>query len=390
MPSFLHTLLDSPGPSGFETAPARLWRKEAESFADDVHGDVHGNSYASLFAGEEGSRVAGRKSRLKSRGVTGRGTGASETRDLRPATSIMFAGHIDEIGLMVVHIDDNGFLTFDGIGGWDTQVFVGQRVTILGRKGPVAGVIGKKAIHLMDKDDRDKVSKTEDLWIDIGARKKAEAEKLVRVGDAGVLTSKVEELPNGRIVSRALDNRVGAYVVLEALRLLANGKSRATRRPPLVNVTAVATTQEEISYTGGGARTSATTLDATVAIAVDVTHATDYPGIEKRKHGDFRLGGGPVLSRGSAVNPAVFDLLVAAAEREKIPYTVEAAPRATHTDADNIFTAHRGVATGLVSVPLRYMHSPNEMVAVEDLERAARLLAAFAQSVGPETSWVPR
>jgi endoglucanase len=296
----------------------------------------------------------------------------------------MFAGHVDEIGVMIVHIDDDGFLTFDTIGGWDSQVFVGQRITLLGRNGPVPGVIGKKAIHLMEKDDREKVSKTDDLWIDIGARKRAEAEKLVRVGDAGVITSQVQELPNGRLVSRALDNRVGAYVVLEALRKLAGGRG-ALR----ADVTAVATTQEEIGYTGGGARTSATALEATVAIAVDVTHATDYPGIEKRKHGDFRLGGGPVISRGSAVNAAVFDLLVEAAEREKIPYTVEAAPRATHTDADNIFTAHRGVATGLVSVPLRYMHSPNEMVAVEDLDRAARLLAAFARKVGPETSFVP-
>jgi endoglucanase len=378
MHAFLHTLLDSPGPSGFETAPARLWRKEAGSFADEVRGDVHGNSYASLLAGKERAR-------------SGRAAGrAPTTNDQRPATpTIMFAGHIDEIGLMVVHVDDDGFLTFDAIGGWDSQVFVGQRVTILGRKGPVPGVIGKKAIHLMDKEDRDKVSKADDLWIDIGARKRAEAEKLVRVGDAGVLTSRVEELPNGRIVSRALDNRVGAYVVLEALRLLAQGKSRAARHSPPVTVTAVATTQEEIGYTGGGARTSATELGATVAIAVDVTHATDYPGVEKRKHGDFRLGGGPVLSRGSAVNPVVFEMLVAAAEREKIPYAVEAAPRSTNTDADNIFTAHRGVATGLVSVPLRYMHSPNEMVALEDLDRAARLLAAFARSVGPGTSFVP-
>ena len=386
---FLRTLLDAPGPSGFETAPAGLWRKEAKSFADDVRADVHGNSYASILADGKKSRVVSRESRGKARRAT-----ALTTHDSRPATpTIMFAGHIDEIGLMVVHIDDDGFLTFDGIGGWDTQVFVGQRVTILGRNGPVPGVIGKKAIHLMDKDDRDKVSKTEDLWIDIGARKKAEAEKLVRVGDAGVLTSRVEELPNGRIVSRALDNRVGAYVVLEALRMLAGkGRVKGARGAgggPAVNVTAVATTQEEIGYTGGGARTSATTLDATVAIAVDVTHATDYPGIEKRKHGDFRLGGGPVISRGSAVNPGVFDLLVEAAEREKIPYAVEAAPRATHTDADNIFTAHRGVATGLVSVPLRYMHSPNEMVALEDLDRAAKLLAAFARRVGPETSFVP-
>jgi endoglucanase len=380
MPSFLHALLDSPGPSGFETAPARLWRKEAGSFADEVRGDIHGNSYATL------------------RGA----------RDTSP--TIMLAGHIDEIGLMVIHIDDDGFLTFDGIGGWDTQVFVGQRVTLLGRAGAVPGVIGKKAIHLMDKDDRDKVSRTQDLWIDIGARKRAEAEKLVRVGDAGVLTARMQELPNGRIVSRALDDRVGAYVVLQALRLLAGareagekrtgegrkgkkgkGTAGSGKRAALeANVTAVATTQEEIGYTGGGARTSATSLDATVAIAVDVTHATDYPGVEKRKHGDFKLGGGPVLSRGSAVNPVVFDMLVEAAEREKIPYTVEAAPRATHTDADNIFTAHRGVATGLVSVPLRYMHSPNEMVSLDDLDRAARLLAAFARQVGRETSFVPR
>ena len=378
---FLRTLLDSPGPSGFETAPARLWRKEAESFAE-VWGDVQGNSYARL-RGTQDSGVRTRATRSK-----GPDSGVPS-----PTPTIMFAGHIDEIGLMVSHIDDDGFLSFGGIGGWDTQVFVGQRVTILGKKGPVAGVIGKKAIHLMDKEDREKVSKTEDLWVDIGAKKKAEAEKLVRVGDAGVLTSKVEELPNGRIVSRALDNRVGAYVVLEAVRQLAGGKrARSGQKAGTslsVDVTAVATTQEEIGYTGGGARTSATELNATAAIAVDVTHATDYPGIEKRKHGDFRLGGGPVLSRGSAVSPVVFEMLVAAAEREKIPYSIEAAPKATNTDADNIFTAHRGVATGLVSVPLRYMHSPNEMVALEDLDRAARLLAAFARSVGPETSFVP-
>lgn len=381
-PLFLHTLLDSPGPSGFETAPARLWRKEAESFAE-VWGDVQGNSYARL----RGTQDSGVRTRTA-------GSKSPKSGVPSPSPTIMFAGHIDEIGLMVVHIDDDGFLTFDAIGGWDSQVFVGQRVTILTRKGPVPGVIGKKAIHLMDKEDRDKVSKTQDLWIDIGAKKKAEAEKLVRVGDAGVLTSRVEELPNGRIVSRALDNRVGAYVVLEALRQLAGGKrvksgSGAGGRPA-VNVTAVATTQEEIGYTGGGARTSATELNATAAIAVDVTHATDYPGVEKRRHGDFRLGGGPVLSRGSAVNPVVFEMLVAAAEREKIPYAIEAAPRATNTDADNIFTAHRGVATALVSVPLRYMHSPNEMVALEDLDRAARLLAAFARSVGRETSFVPK
>jgi endoglucanase len=350
--AFLKSLLDTPGPSGFETAPARVWRAEAQQFADDVSADVGGNSLATLNPGG--------------------------------APRLMFAGHIDEIGLMVVHIDDEGYVHFDPIGGWDTQVFVGQRVLLLGRNGPVAGVIGKRAIHLMEKDDRDKVSKPEDLWIDIGAANRADAESRLRVGDAGVLAATVQELPNGRVVSRSLDNRIGAFVVLEALRLLAGNRPRA-------QVTAVATTQEEIAYTtGGGARTTAVSLDAQAAIVVDVTHATDYPGIEKKRHGDIRLGGGVVLSRGSAVNGAVFDLLVGAAEQEKIPFTIQAAPKYTGTDADAIYTAHRGIATGLVSVPNRYMHSPNEMVALEDLDRAARLLAAFARSVSAETDFVPR
>ena len=350
--AFLKSLLDTPGPSGFEAAPARVWRAEAQRFADDVGADVGGNSLATINRGG--------------------------------APRLMFAGHIDEIGLMVVHIDDEGYVHFDPIGGWDTQVFVGQRVLLLGRGGPVPGVIGKRAIHLVAKDDRDKVSKPEDLWIDIGAANRADAEARLRVGDAGVLAATVQELPNGRVVSRSLDNRIGAFVVLEALRLLAADRPRA-------QVTAVATTQEEIAYTtGGGARTTAVSLDAQAAVVVDVTHATDYPGIEKKRHGDIRLGGGVVLSRGSAVNGAVFDLLVAAAEREQIPFTIQAAPKYTGTDADAIYTAHRGIATGLVSVPNRYMHSPNEMVALEDLERAARLLAAFARSVSAETDFVPR
>ncbi len=348
---FLKALLDTPGPSAFELAPARLWRQEAEGFADEVRADVSGNSFATVNSG------AGRR--------------------------IMFAGHIDEIGLMVTHIDDDGFLSFDPIGGWDHQVFVGQRVTMLGRNGPVTGVIGKKAIHLMNKDDREKVSKAEDLWIDVGAVNKVEAESRLRVGDAGVLAAGMLEFPNGRIVSRSLDNRIGAFVVLEALRLLARERPRAA-------VTAVATTREEIAYTGGGARTSAAGLEPDVAIVVDVTHATDYPGVEKRKHGDFKLGGGPVLSRGAAVSGVVFELLASAAEREQIPYSIEAAARDTHTDAEAIFTAHRGVATGLISVPNRYMHSPNEMVVLEDLDRTAQLLAAFARSVDEGTDFVPR
>jgi putative aminopeptidase FrvX len=350
--AFLKSLLDIPGPSSFEAAPARVWRKEAQSFADEVRADVGGNSYATVNPGG------------------------------RPR--VMLAGHIDEIGVMVTHIDDDGFLSFDTIGGWDHQVFVGQRVRLLGRGGPVAGVVGKKAIHLMDKDDREKVSKVEDLWIDIGAANRAETEGQLRIGDPGVLAAGVLEFPNGRLVSRSIDNRIGAFVVLETVRMLAGSG------PPAATVSAVATTREEIAAGGGGARSSAVALEADVAVVVDVTHATDYPGVDKRRYGDYRLGGGPVLARGASVSEVVFELLAATAESEGIPYTIEAASRDTHTDAEAIFNAHRGVATALVSVPNRYMHSPNEMVTLEDLERTARLLAAFARRLTPDTDFVPR
>jgi putative aminopeptidase FrvX len=351
--AFLKSLLDTPGPSAFEAAPARVWRREADGFADEVRADVSGNSYATL-------NPSGRP-------------------------RVMLAGHIDEIGVMVTHIDDEGYVSFDTIGGWDHQVFVGQRVRLLGRQGTVDGVVGKKAIHIMDKDDREKVSKVEDLWIDVGAANRDEAQRRLRIGDPGVLAAGVMEFPNGRLVSRCIDNRIGAYVVLEAVRLLAAEGPR-----PAAAITAVATTREEIAATGGGARSSATALEPDVAVVVDVTHATDYPGIDKRKHGDYRLGGGPVLSRGASVSEGVFELLAAAAEAEGIPYAIEAASRDTHTDAEAIFNAHRGVATALVSVPNRYMHSPNEMIALEDLDRTARLLAAFVRRLASDADFVPR
>lgn len=348
---FLKRLLDCPGPSAYEAIPARAWREEAAGFADGVHADISGNSFATLNSAA--------------------------------APRVLLAGHIDEIGVMVTHVDEDGYLSFDTIGGWDHQVFVGQRVQLLTRRGVVTGVIGKRAIHLMSKEDREKVSKAEDLWIDVGASSQKDAEALVEVGDAGVLASSVLEFPKGRIVSRSLDNRVGSFVVLEALR-------RLTAERPAAQVIAAVMTREEISYTGGGARAGVAGVDAKVAVIVDVTHATDTPGIEKRKHGDIKLGGGPVLTRGASVNPVVFELLRAAAEAEEIPFRVEAASRDTSTDADNVFNALRGVATGLVSIPLRYMHSPNEMVAFEDLERTARLLAAFARRVTPEMDFIPR
>lgn len=349
---FLKKLLSTPGPSGFELAPARVWREEVARFADDVRADVHGNSIATLNA--------------------------------KGKPRVMFAGHIDEIGIQITHIDDEGFLYFSGIGGWDSQVLVGQRVLLLAKDGLVHGVVGKKAIHQLKKEDLDRVTKVIDLWIDIGAANRAQAAARVRVGDAGVLDTRVEEYPNGRIVSRCLDNRIGAYVAAEALRRL------AAQRPKHAAVFSVASTREEIAWTGSGARTSAVGIEPDVAIVVDVTHATDYPGADKKHAGDHKLGDGVVLSRGSSVSAVVFDLLVECAEQAKIPYTVQAAPRDTGTDADAIYNAMRGIPTGLVSVPNRYMHSPNEMVALEDLDRAADLLAAFARRLEPGVDFIPR
>ncbi|HEX7088946.1 MAG TPA: M42 family metallopeptidase [Longimicrobiales bacterium] len=349
---FLKRLLDTPGPSGFEAGPARVWRAEAEKLADRVEADVSGNSLAVLNEGG--------------------------------APRVMLAGHIDEIGLMVTHVDADGFLYFDGIGGWDPQVVVGQRVRVLTRSGEVPGVVGRKPIHLIKGEEKEKAVKLSDLWIDVGAAgREAALGKGIRVGDPAVLEGPVVELGDGLIVSRSIDNRIGAFVVLEALRLLAKDRPRAA-------VTAVATAQEEIGYSGGGARTSAFRVDPQVALVVDVTFATDSPGMEKKELGEHKLGGGPVLTRGSAANPQVFERLVAVAEREGIAYSIAASPRYTATDADAIYLSRSGVATGIISIPNRYMHSPSEMVSLRDLEQAARLVAAFVKDLDPADDFVAR
>jgi len=349
---FLEKLLDAAGPSGFEVRPARVWREEAGTFADDVRVDVSGNSFATL--NPEG----------------------------RPR--VMLAGHVDEIGLQVTWVDEKGFLYIDEIGGWDPQVLVGQRVTILGRDADVPGVIGKKPIHLIKPEDRTKASRTKDLWVDVGASSREEVAALgLRVGDPMVLAQGVVHLAGDRIASRAIDNRIGAYVVLEAVRLLAEDR-------PSASVTAVATVQEEIGYSGGGARTSAFSLEPEVALAVDVTFSTDVPDVEKKELGEHLVGGGPVLSRGSASHNEVFAALARVAEEEGIAHTIQASPRSTRTDADAIYLTRAGVPTGLISVPNRYMHSPNEVVSLGDLDATARLIAAFVRRLGPDTDFTPR
>ena len=348
--AFLKRLLDTPGPSGFESAPARIWRDEARAFAE-VSNDVAGNSLAVV--------------------------------NPNGAPTIMLAGHIDEIGLIITYIDDDGYCYIAGIGGWDPQVLVGQRIRIMGRSGDVFGVIGKKPIHVIKAEDRKKASQMTDLWIDIGATSRANAEERVSVGDAGVIDSRTIDFPNGRIVSRSIDDRIGAFIVLEGLR-------RYAEQPGAARVVAVATTQEEIAHHGGGARVSATRIGPQMALVVDVTHATDYPTAEKKEQGDHRIGGGPVLTRGSIISPVVFTLLRDAATRLSIPYTVHAAGGESWTDADAIHVAREGIATGLLSIPNRYMHSPNEMVSLEDLDRAATLIAETCRAVTPATDFTTR
>ncbi len=296
------------------------------------------------------------------------------------APRVMLSGHIDEIGLMITHIDDQGLLRFTGVGGWDPQVLVGQRVRIQTGDGEVPGVIGKKAIHVMEADERKKISEIKSLWIDIGAKDGEEAKGMVTVGDVGVLDQDLLELPNGRIASRSLDNRMGALVVLEALRLLSEEEEIAAE------VVAVASVQEEIGLYG--ARGAAFGLDPDVAIAADVTHATDTPGVSKNENGDHALGSGPVIARASVLSPIVTEGLIAAAEEAGITYTLQADSRSTGTDADAIHFSRAGIATGLVSCPNRYMHSPNEIVELEDLENCARLISIYVRELDANTDFV--
>ena len=348
--TFLKKLLDTPGPSGFEAAPAKVWRDFAKKFAK-VSGDVAGNSLAEVNGGGK--------------------------------PTIMLAGHIDEIGVIISYIDDQGYAYIQPIGGWDPQVLIGQRLRFIGRNGEVFGVVGKKPIHLIKQEEREKAAKFTDIWVDLGAKTKKEAEGMVLVGDAGVIDSRTMEFPNGRLVSRSIDDRIGAFVVLEALRRYAN-------KPGHAKVVAVATTQEEIGYRGGGAGVCANCIAPQMAIVVDVTFAIDHPGVEKKEYGDAAIEGGPVLTRGSIISPVVFGMLLKTAETRKIPFSLHAAGRETSTDADAIHIAREGVATGLVSVPNRYMHSPNELVSIQDIDHAAELIAATCRVVTSKTDFTAR
>jgi endoglucanase len=329
LPDTLHSLLTAAGPSGYETAPAAVFAEAGRRFTDDVEIDVMGSVVARV-----------------------KGTTAG-------APFLAVVGHIDEIGLIVTHIDDNGFLRFVGVGGWDPQILVGQRVELITRDGVVLGVCGRKPIHLLRDEDRKKVAELRDLHIDI--------------------CGEPVELRNERVISRSMDNRLGAFIALEAARLVAEVGGAPG------DVAAVGVVQEEITF--AGARTSSFRLEPDVAIVVDVTHETSAPGIEVNELGKHEFGSGPVIERGSILNPVVFELLHETAEREQLAFTVQASARSTGTDADAIHLQRNGIPTGGISVGLRYMHSPVEMVQLGDVHACARLIAAFARSLSAETSF---
>lgn len=347
---FFREYMSTACPTGYEEQATRLWIREASKFADRTWVDMHGNGFA--VVNEGGS------------------------------PRVMLAGHADEIGLQVSYIDKQGYLYFAGLGGWDPQILPGQRVRIATASGEVLGVIGRKPIHLLNDDERKKVVKLDDLWIDIGARDKDEASSLVAIGDSAVLDYGFDELRHGLVVSRGLDDRVGAFTVLEAARL-------AQALGPKSSIFAVATVQEEIGVRG--ATTAAFGLDPKVGIAVDVGFATDTPTLdgEMKRIGEAKMGGGPIVTRGPNINPKLYELLVTTASAQGIPYQASSHPRATGTDARALQVTRAGVATGLVEIPSRYMHSPSEIIHLDDVENAARLIAQTVARIDDDTDLIP-
>lgn len=345
---FLRAILETPSPSGYERPVQDVVRAYVKSFADEVRTDWHGNVIAAV----------------------------NPTGPRR----LMFAGHCDQIGLLVTQVDDNGFIYSQPIGGWDPQQLIGQRMTIWTASGPIPAVIARKAIHLLTEEERKQVVKQQDLWLDIGARNKAEVLEKVRIGDPVTLELGYQEMRNGLANSPGMDNKTGLWVVIEALR-------RAKLRSPRCAVFAVSTVQEEIGLRG--AQTSAFGIDPHLGIAVDVTHATDCPTIDKRQQGEIALGKGPVIFRGPNMNPVVTERLIQLSQAAQRPFQLAAIGRATPNDANVLQITRAGVAVGLVSIPNRYMHSPVEMISLEDIDHAANLLADFAVNLSADDDFTP-
>ncbi len=349
--AFLQEIVNVPSPSGYEERAAEIYRAYTSTFADKITTDVHGNVAAIL------NPDAG--------------------------TKIMLAGHMDEIGFIIHYISDEGLIYFSGIGGHDSVMPVGQRVWIHGKER-VPGVIGRKAIHLLDDDERKKKPELRDLWIDIGASSRAEVEAVIQLGDVATYQNGFQLLMGDRATARGFDNKMGSFVVAEALRIL---KDEGGLNPE-VGVYSVATVQEEIGLRG--ARTSSFSISAQSGLAVDVNHAIDYPGVSKTRHGTLDIGKGPSVMRGANANPIVFKMVTEAAKEDGIPYQVDVTAGGTGTDGNAMQLNQGGMAVGILGVALRYMHSPCELLSLTDVNNCARLMAAYCRRVTPSTDFTPR
>lgn len=348
---FLRQLLEAPSPSGYEAPARNLLRQRVEAVADRVEVDMLGNLVATL---------------------EGEGTN-------RPG--LMLTAHCDEIGFLVRYIDDRGFIYFAPIGGVDAHLVPGQRVSLQTAQGPLRGVVGKKPIHLMDAKDRERVVPISEQFIDIGCSTGEEARNLVAIGDPVVFASGLDRLQGGRITSRALDDKMGAWLVAEAFCRL----GESDRSP--ADIHAVFTVQEEVGLRGAAPVAFGVAPD--VALVVEIGHGTDTPAHDPKVTGEARLGGGPLITRGPNVNHALFNLLQETAADAGIELQVIGEPRGTGTDANMIQLTRGGVATGLVRVPTRYLHTPSEVLDLKDLEQALELLVATARRIRSRKDFIP-
>jgi endoglucanase len=349
--AFLKELVAAPSPSGYEQPAQKVFTNYAKPFCDEVVTDVMGNTTGII--NKKGKPV------------------------------VMLSGHCDEIGFMVTYIEKEGFLRFRPIGGIDAHLVPGKRVHIHTKTGKVLGVLGRKPIHLTDAKDREKVTEMKYQFIDIGAKDRKGAEKLVSIGDPITFVDELQHLSRDLVVSRGFDDKMGSFIVAETLRILS-----AKRKNLKSAVFGVSSVQEEVGLRG--ARTAAYNIAPDIGIAIDVGFATDHPGMDPKESGEYKLGKGPIISRGANINPIVFELLINTAKKKKLPHQIEGIPGGTGTDANVIQLTRAGVATGLISVPLRYMHTPTEVLSLKDLETTANLLSEFILTITAKTDFIPK
>lgn len=348
--AFLRSIIATPSPSGFEQKVQQVIREEVQHYTDEMRTDVHGNVIAAL------------------------------NPNGRPR--VMLTAHCDELGFIVRYIDEQGFLYFAPIGGYDPATLPAQHVHIQTPSGAILGVIGSKAVHLQSSDERSKKTPIKEMWFDIGATTREEAQQLVPIGSVATRIAQLEPLRGDLVVSRALDNKSGIFTVVEAMRRL--HKQRSQLQAGVYFVSAV---QEEVGLRG--AHTSAYSVDPQIAIAVDVGFTSDHPGTSKQDIGEIKLNGGPVITISGFVNPRVYDMLVKAAGEAGFAYQLDVAPGSTGTDTDAIQVTRGGVATGLLGIPSRYMHTSSEIVSLKDIDQTAEVIARFVLALDEQTNLIP-